>query len=98
MKVFNLSEVEITSRKNKVLQREKEFNTRIVELGAGGEIPECEELDKYVLFIVLEGQAVATVDGGQVKLASGNMLTSEDAKLGLRTEQGVRMLGIQIEK
>ncbi|KXA89712.1 hypothetical protein AKJ62_02465 [candidate division MSBL1 archaeon SCGC-AAA259D14] len=96
MKVFDLKEMEL-EEKAKVFYSVDEFNTRLIDLPAGGKIPTCD-MDSYVLFYVVDGKVMVTVDGGEKKLDEGDCLVTEPAALSLKTEEGAKILGIQISK
>ncbi|MBS3736224.1 cupin domain-containing protein [Candidatus Bipolaricaulota bacterium] len=80
-----------------VFYEAEEFSERLIELPPGGEMPSCEE-DNYVSFYVISGKAVVSVDDEETDLQEGECLTTEPATMGMETEEGVRILGIQVEK
>ncbi len=82
-------------RGTSVLQEEKNFKMRVVELPPGGHIPECE-MSSYVIFHVLHGTAEVKVDSGTATLKAGQCMVTGPATLSMSTESGVRLLGIQI--
>ena len=52
MQIFNLDTMKVypyEERKKNVFYKSEKFKTRIIELPAGGEMPECE-MSSYVLF------------------------------------------------
>lgn len=75
----------------------KEFKTRIINLAAGEEIPQCE-MASYVIFYVIEGEAIVTVNSKDSVIDAGKCLISEPAILSLKTKNGVKIIGIQINK
>jgi quercetin dioxygenase-like cupin family protein len=100
MKVFDLNEMKASpyeQREGNVFYQVKEFKTRIVELPPGGEMPTCEMVP-YVIFYVLNGEARVTVNSESVELKERQCLITEPATLSMRTENGVRLMGIQIVK
>ncbi len=100
MKVFDLN----TMKSHPYEQRDKnvffgapEFKARIIELPAGGEMPECD-MESYVVFTVIQGAATVMVNQQETRLQAGQCLITEPATLALKTETGVKILGIQITK
>ena len=100
MKVFDLKSMKaypFEERYKNVFYDADEFKTRIVELEPGGEIP-TREMKSYVIFYVVSGSAEVRVDGDVVNLKEGQCLITEPATLSMRSENGVRIMGIQIMK
>lgn len=52
----------------------------------------------YVSFYVISGNAVVSVDDEKTDLQEGECMITEPATMGMETEDGVRILGIQVEK
>lgn len=96
MKVFNLKEME-PEEKAEVFYKEDEFNARIIELSACAQIPDCE-MEANVLFYVVEGKVKITVDGKEEMLSEGECLITEPATLSMKTEEGGKIMGIQISE
>lgn len=100
MKVFDLNEM-ITrpyeQREKNVFYQAKEFKTRIIELPPGGGIPLCE-MAEHVVFYVLDGEVRVTVNSEAVVLKEKQCLIIEPATVCMKTENGVRLMGIQIAK
>ena len=100
MEIFDLYRIPsfpYGQRNENVFYLTKEFKTRIINLHAGEKIPECE-MASYVIFLVLKGEAIVTVDSKESVIDAGKCLISEPAVLSLRTKDGVRIMGIQIKK
>ncbi len=100
MHIFNLYKMEsfpYGQREKNIFYESREFKTRIIELQAGGSIPECQ-MPSYVMFVVLKGEAVVAVDSKEAILSEGSCLITEPAVLALSSDKGVRILGIQIKK
>ncbi|MGM0365137.1 MAG: hypothetical protein ACQEP5_01225 [Actinomycetota bacterium] len=100
MKVVDLYKIEsfpYGERGKNVFYKAEEFKIRIISLSAGQSIPECT-MASYVVFVVLEGEAVVTVNGKKADISRGKCLISEPATLSLETETGVRIMGLQINK
>ena len=100
MQIFDVKTMKVYSyeeRKKNVFYESEEFKVRIIGLPPGGEIPDCE-MSSYVIFYVIEGMAEAKVNRQKVNIKEGQCLITEPATLSLKTEDGVRMIGIQIEK
>jgi len=84
-------------RDKNVFYKTKEFKARIIELPPGGEMPTCEMLS-YVIFYVIKGTAEAKVNQEKIILKEGQCLITEPATLSIKTQEGVKMMGIQIMK
>lgn len=100
MKIFDLYKMKsfpYEKRDKNVFYHSKEFKTRIIDLSAGEEIPECV-MASYVIFLVLQGEAIVTVDSKDSVIDAGKCLISEPAVLSLKTKNGVKIMGIQINK
>jgi quercetin dioxygenase-like cupin family protein len=100
MEIFDLYKMQsfpYGQRDKNVFYLTEEFKTRIINLAAGEEIPECE-MASYVIFLVLQGEAIVTVNSKESVIDAGKCLISEPAVLSLKTKNGVRIIGIQINK
>ncbi len=84
-------------RERNVFYKAKEFKTRIIELPPGGEMPTCE-MASYVIFYVISGMAEVRVGQEKAYIREGQCLITEPATLAMRTEGGVRIMGIQVVK
>ena len=93
MEIFDLKEME----EKQAFYKEKEFNARHILLSEGEKIPPCE-MSSYVMFIVIDGDVEVMVDDESVTLSDGMCLITEPATLSMKTEEGVKILGIQISK
>jgi len=100
MKVFDLNKMAAfpyEQREKNVFYQVKEFKTRIIELPPGGEMPICE-MASHVIFYVLNGEVRVTVNLETAELKEKQCLITEPATLSMKTEKGVRLMGIQIAK
>lgn len=100
MEIFDLNKIQsfpYEQRNGNVFYLTDEFKTRIINLAAGEEIPECI-MSSYVIFYVIEGEAVVTVNSEKKVISSGMCLITEPAKLALKTKSSVKIFGIQINK
>jgi quercetin dioxygenase-like cupin family protein len=100
MQLFNLKTMKsypYEERDKNVFYKAKEFKVRIIELPPGGEMPTCEMLS-YVIFYVIKGTAEAKVNQEKIILKEGQCLITEPAILSMKTQEGVKMMGIQIMK
>ncbi|MFO7904629.1 MAG: hypothetical protein ACQESR_05155 [Planctomycetota bacterium] len=84
-------------RDRNVFHADEAFKARIIELGAGGEIPGCQ-MASHVVFLVLHGEANIKVDDQDFALGQGKCLITPPASISMRSAAGVRMLGIQIQE
>jgi quercetin dioxygenase-like cupin family protein len=100
MQLFNLKTMKsypYEERDKNVFYKAKEFKARIIELPPGGEMSTCEMLS-YVIFYVIKGTAEAKVNQEKIILKEGQCLITEPATLSMKTQDGVKMMGIQIIK
>jgi len=98
MKVFDLNEMTAApyeQRGKNVFYQAKEFKTRIIELPPGGQMPTCE-MASHVIFYVLDGEARVTVNSESVILKEKQCLITEPATISMQTDNGVKIMGIQI--
>ncbi|MCF7891034.1 hypothetical protein K9M78_07435 [Candidatus Bipolaricaulota bacterium] len=96
MKVLDLEELE-PEEGAEVFYEAEEFSGRVIELPTGGSMPPCE-MDSYVIFYVIAGEATVSVDEEETGLSRGRCMITEPATLSLETEEGVRILGVQVAK
>lgn len=100
MEIFDLYKMQsfpYKQRDKNVFYLTKEFKARIINLAAGEEVPECE-MASYVIFLILQGEAIVTVNSEESVIDAGKCLISEPAVLSLKTKNGVRIMGVQINK
>jgi len=100
IKIFDLNEMAAfpyEQRDKNVFYQTKEFKTRIIALPPGGQMPICE-MESYVIFYILNGEARVTVNSETVGLKEKQCLITEPATLSMKTTGGVRILGVQIQK
>jgi len=100
MQVFDLKAMKAypyEERDKNVFYKAEEFKARIIELPAGGEMPTCE-MDSYVIFYVIEGAAEVRVNQEIINIKEGQCLITEPATLSMRTNDGVKLMGIQVVK
>jgi mannose-6-phosphate isomerase-like protein (cupin superfamily) len=60
-------------------------------------MPKCE-MDSYVKFYVLEGEGIVKVNDKSKEIKSGQCMITEPAELSLTSENGIKIMGIQINK
>jgi quercetin dioxygenase-like cupin family protein len=100
MKVFDLNKMTALpyeQRERNVFYQTKEFKTRMIELPPGGEMPTCE-MASHVIFYVLDGEVKVTINSETVELREKQCLITEPAIISMKTENGVRLMGIQVAK
>ena len=99
MQIFDLNKMQsfpYGERDKNVFYRTDEFKTRIIGLSAGEKIPECD-MSSHVIFYVIEGEAIVSVNDEKKVISSGMCLITVPARLSLKTSSGVKILGIQIK-
>jgi quercetin dioxygenase-like cupin family protein len=96
MKVVDLKELDPDDG-SEVFYEAEEFSGRVIELPPGGSMPPCE-MDSYVMFYVITGEATVTVDEEEARLQEGTSMITKPATLAMETEEGVRILGVQVAK
>lgn len=98
MQLFDLSAMvahPYSEREKNVFYQAPQFKLRIIELPAGGTMPACEMIS-HVIFCVVRGEAEVQVNRQTARIKEGQCLVSEPATLSMKTESGVKILGIQI--
>ena len=98
MRTFDVRAMESHSydkREKNVFYQTPQFKARIIELPARGGMPTCE-MASHVLFYVIQGEAEVQVNQESAILKDGQCLITEPATLSMKTDNGVRILGIQI--
>jgi quercetin dioxygenase-like cupin family protein len=100
MQVFNLKEMisyPYKERDSNVFYKAEEFKARIIELPPGREMPTCD-MASYVIFYVIEGTAELRVNQEKTNIKEGQCLITEPATLSMKTKDGIKIMGIQINK
>ena len=100
IQVFNLKTIKshpYNERDKNVFYKANEFKTRIIELPPGGEMPTCE-MASYVVFYVIKGTIEIKVNQEKTILKEGQCLITEPATLTMKTQNGVKVMGVQIMK
>ena len=73
MQIFDLKSMQSQAceqcQKNVFFQA-LEFKTRVIELPTDGQMPECD-MASHVVFTVMEGSAMVTVNQGTTQLQTG---------------------------
>jgi quercetin dioxygenase-like cupin family protein len=87
----------LEEREKNVFFQSEDFSARIVALPSGGGIPPCE-MAASVIFVVISGTVTIRVNGKDSDLVEGYCLITEPATLSMKTEDGARLLGIQIPR
>ena len=100
MEIFDLNRIKsypYKDRDKNVFYATDEFKTRIIDLAAGQEIPACQ-MASYVIFYVLNGEAIITINSNKSVINSGNCIITEPAVISLKSDTGSRIVGIQVKK
>ena len=99
MKVFSITDLKAfgyEQRSMNVIHEEPEFKLRVIELAPGGSIPLCV-MASHVVFVCIMGAAIITIDGEDAVLSPGQGLVSKPATVSMRSENGAKLMGIQIK-
>ena len=100
MQIFDLDKLQsfpYKEREKNVFYNTKEFKARIIELSCNEEIQKCE-MGSFVVFYVLEGKAELSVNQDKSIIETGMCIITEPATFSLKTKDGVKIMGIQINK
>ncbi len=100
MEIFDLKEIRsypYSQRDKNVFYAADGFKTRIIDLYAGEKIPDCQ-MESYVIFYVINGEALITVNSHGSIINSGKCLITEPAVISIKSKTGARIVGIQIKK
>jgi len=100
MQVFNLKEMksfEYKERDKNVFYKTEGFKVRIIELPPCGKMPSCE-MASYVIFNVIDGSVEVQVNQQNASIKEGQCLITAPATISMKTEDGVKIMGIQIER
>jgi mannose-6-phosphate isomerase-like protein (cupin superfamily) len=100
MEIFELNESTVhpfEERGKNVLFQAETFKIRMIQVEAGGEIPPCA-MQMNVIFCILEGSGVITVDGEPVQVRPHVLMVTPPATISMKSEDGMRVLGVQIDE
>ena len=98
MEIFDLATMTAypyKERERNVFYQAKEFKARIIELPPRGQMPTCE-MEAHVIFYVLNGKVNVTVNSETVSIRENQCLITTPATISMRTEGGVKLVGIQV--
>lgn len=98
METFDLDAVNIhlfEERDKNVLSQAKTFKVRLIRVEAGGEIPPCN-MSTSVIFCVLQGNGVITINAEPTQVKPHSLIVTNPATISMKSEEGMRLLGIQI--
>lgn len=84
-------------RHKNILYKNDDFKIRIIDLPENGSLPECD-MESYVVFIVMNGQVDINVNGEKFSLTEKQSMASEPGTFSMRTINGAKLMGIQIQK
>lgn len=83
-------------RHKNVLYKTGDFKIRVIDLPENGTLPECD-METHVVFVVMSGQVEITVNGQVHSLGEKQSLASEPAVFSMKTNEGAKLMGIQIK-
>lgn len=98
MEIFDLMNLDAADYKNRrvnVFFQNDLFKVRVIELEAGGEIPECQ-MESYVMFYVVQGEVLLRKNNESSLLKENQVFITEPAMLSMKTISGARLMGVQI--
>ncbi len=100
MEIFNLQSMKsypYKERTKNIFYKTKEFKTRVIELAAGEKMRDCK-MESYVIFYIVSGSAIISVNEKKNNLKEDQCLITEPATLSITTKHGVKIMGVQIKK
>lgn len=83
-------------RDRNVFFEHEKFKTRVIELGAGEGMPDCQ-MESFVIFVVLEGSLVVYKNNEPTTLKRHHVFITEPALVSMQSETGAKLVGIQIQ-
>jgi len=98
MEIFDLNEINVYSfeeRDKNVLFQSNMFKVRLIQLDAGGEIPPCK-MATNVIFCVLQGKGLITINEQSNQVKPHSLIVAPPATISMKSEQGMKLLGVQI--
>jgi quercetin dioxygenase-like cupin family protein len=98
MEIFDLNDSNVylfEERDKNVLFQSGIFKVRLIQVEAGGEIPPCA-MAMNVIFCVLQGEGVITVNESSNQVKSHFLIITSPATISMKSDEGMRVLGIQI--
>lgn len=98
-KVFDFTRISgfpYEERHRNILYKTGDFKIRVIDLPEKGAMPECE-MATHVVFVVMTGQVDITVNGKEYCLGEKQSLASEPATFSMKTSNGAKLMGIQIQ-
>ncbi len=100
MEIFDFNKITgftYEERHKNVLHKTGDFKIRVIDLPENGTIPECE-MATHVVFVVMHGQVDITVNGKEYSLFEKQSMASDPAVFSMKTREGTKLMGIQIQK
>jgi quercetin dioxygenase-like cupin family protein len=98
MEIVDLNDILVhpfEERDRNVLFQNETFKVRLIQLEAGEEIPPCA-MAMNVIFCVLQGKGVITVNDKPNQVKPHSLLITPPATISMRSKDGMKLLGIQI--
>ena len=99
MEIFDLNDSNVypfKERDENVLFQSGTFKVRLIRVEAGEEIPPCT-MAMNVIFCVLQGKGIITINGQSNQAKPHSLIITPPATISMKSEEGMRLLGIQIE-
>ncbi|MFW5996187.1 MAG: hypothetical protein ACOCQB_02845 [Halanaerobiaceae bacterium] len=96
METFDLMKMDPGEGMAEVFAGGENYSARVIKLEAGGKIPPCD-MEAHLLFVVLEGEAEINAGEETAVMQEGMCLVSEPEIMSMSSEEGARLLGIQVE-
>ncbi|MBI9066584.1 MAG: hypothetical protein JEZ09_04785 [Salinivirgaceae bacterium] len=84
-------------RHKNVLYNSDDFKISIIDLPENGSLPECN-MESHVVFVVMHGQVDININGEKFSLIEKQSIASEPGLFSMKTLQGEKLMGIQIQK
>ncbi len=99
MNIFDLKPMKAhpyEERDKNVFFQADTFKARIIELPPNSELPACD-MASHIIFYIIKGAVQVTVNNEKKMIKEGNCLISGPASIQVKSESGVKIMGIQVD-
>ena len=95
MKIINLEEIDPGSKPAEVFYEGNNFNSRLISLKKGEEIPPCD-MDSNLIFTIIEGEVEISVNEQKNILSQNQVLIADPGLFSMEALKDSKIMGIQI--